>query len=245
MMRTTFIYLLFILFSVNTALATGGETPGRPVRDIQQIILDHYVHFSTERVVFVDVNHQRMYVLSKNQILQDFQISTSKYGEGEVANSNKTPLGLHFVAKKIGENADMNTIFKSRSNTGKQAIPNDKRYEDKDLITTRIMWLEGGEERNSLGSASSLKRYIYIHGTPDEALLGKPASHGCVRMKNIDVFALYEFVDEGTPVIIWKDGYLVPDVIADLPDVSPKLSKKEQRKAEKRLKKEARGSGKL
>lgn len=244
-MKKVLIHICFLLITCSGLIAGGEETPGRPIRDVQQIILDHYVHFAEERVVFVDVNHQRMYVLSKNQILQDFQISTSKYGEGEVANSNKTPLGLHFVAKKIGENAAMNTIFKSRSNTGKQAVPNDEKYKDKDLITTRIMWLEGGEERNSLGSASSLRRYIYIHGTPDEALLGVPASHGCVRMRNIDVFALYEFVDEGTPVIIWKDGYLVPDVIADLPDVSPKLSKKEIRKAEKRLKKESKGAGRL
>jgi len=122
-------------------------------------------------------------------------------------------------------------------------VPNDKRFRDKDLITTRILWLEGGEERNSLGSKSSMRRYIYIHGTPDESLLGRPASHGCIRMRNIDVYALYEFVEEGTPVIIWKDGYLKPDVIADLPEVTPKLSKSEQRKADKlKRKEEKRGA---
>jgi len=237
--------MIFLLGFMSSMYSNSAAVPGRPVIDVQQIILQHYSHFSEGRLVFVDVNHQRMYVISNNKILQNFQISTSKYGEGEIANSNRTPLGLHFVAKKIGEGADLNTIFKSRSNTGKRAVPNDERFKDKDLITTRIMWLEGGEERNSLGSASSLRRYIYIHGTPDESLLGEPASHGCVRMKNIDVFALYEFVEEGTPVIIWKDGYLIPDVIADLPDVRPKLSKKEQRKADKRMKKEAKGAGRL
>ena len=149
------------------------------------------------------------------------------------------------MAKKVGDDASLNTIFKSRTNTGKQATPNDARFKDKDLITTRIMWLEGGEERNSLGSSSSLRRYIYIHGTPDEALLGQPASHGCVRMKNLDVFALYEFVEEGTPVVIWKDGFLVPDVIADLPGLKPQLSKKELKLAAKRQKEEAKGSAKL
>ena len=99
-MKKVLIHICFLLITCSGLIAGGEETPGRPIRDVQQIILDHYVHFAEERVVFVDVNHQRMYVLSKNQILQDFQISTSKYGEGEVANSNKTPLGLHFVAKK-------------------------------------------------------------------------------------------------------------------------------------------------
>jgi hypothetical protein len=102
------------------------------------------------------------------------------------------------------------------------------------------MWLEGGEERNSLGAKSSMRRYIYIHGTPDEDLLGEPASHGCIRMRNIDVYALYEFVEEGTPVIIWKDGYLKPDVIADLPEINPSLSKQDIKKAQRLKRKEER-----
>ncbi len=225
------------------AAASGG--PGRGESSVQAIILDNYAHLREGKLLFVDVNHQRMYVLNHNRIIENFQISTSKYGEGEMAKSNRTPLGMHFVAKKVGDDASLNTIFKSRTNTGKQATPNDARFKDNDLITTRIMWLEGGEERNSLGSSSSLRRYIYIHGTPDEALLGQPASHGCVRMKNLDVFALYEFVEEGTPVVIWKDGFLVPDVIADLPGLKPQLSKKELKLAAKRQKEEAKGSAKL
>jgi hypothetical protein len=244
-MRLTFIFSLLLCTSITQGFATGTSGPGREETEVQNIILENYTHLREGKLLFVDVNHQRMYVLNHNRIIEDFQISTSKYGEGETANSNRTPLGIHFVAKKVGDDANLNTIFKSRTNTGKQATPNDARFKDKDLITTRIMWLEGGEERNSLGSSSSLRRYIYIHGTPDEALLGQPASHGCVRMKNLDVFALYEFVEEGTPVVIWKDGFLVPDVIADLPEISPKLSKKEIKLAAKRQKKEAKGSAKL
>lgn len=214
--------------------------PDKQMTKVKGIISQHFSSYSSGKMLFVDVNSQEMYVMNKNTVLQVFQISSSKYGEGEIPNSMKTPLGLHFIAKKVGDGADMNTIFKSRVNTRRKAVPNSEKFRDKDLITTRIMWLEGGEERNSLGAKSSMRRYIYIHGTPDEDLLGEPASHGCIRMRNIDVYALYEFVEEGTPVIIWKDGYLKPDVIADLPEIAPKMSKKEEKKAERLIRKEKR-----
>lgn len=217
----------------------GDPTPG--VQSAKAVIQAHFPYFTQGKLIFVSVDEQEMYVIDNNRILKTFEISSSKYGEGEQVNSMRTPLGLHFIAKKIGDDADLNTIFKARSNTGRQAIPNDERFMDKDLITTRIMWLEGGEERNSLGTNSSMKRYVYIHGTPDEALLGKPASHGCIRMKNIDVYALYEFCEEGTPTIIWKNGMEIPDVIADLPELPVEMDKKDEKKAKKRLKKEAKG----
>ena len=229
--------LAVFLFSLSISVLAG---PDKQLSKVKGIISEHFDSYTEGKMLFVDVNSQEMYVMNKNEVIQTFQISSSKYGEGETPNSMKTPLGLHFIAKKVGDGADMNTIFKSRVNTRKKAVPNDERFKDKDLITTRIMWLEGGEERNSLGAKSSMRRYIYIHGTPDESLLGEPASHGCIRMRNIDVYALYEFVDEGTPVIIWKDGYLKPDVIADLPEIPTKLSKKEQKKADKLRRKEQR-----
>jgi hypothetical protein len=229
--------LLLALFTIVSALAIG---PDKQQAKVKGIINEHFGSFSFGKLLFVDVSTQEMYVVNSGTVIQTFTISSSKYGEGEVPNSMKTPLGLHFVAKKLGDDADMNAIFKGRVNTKKKAVPNDEKYRDKDLITTRIMWLEGGEERNSLGAKSSMRRYIYIHGTPDEELLGRPASHGCIRMRNIDVYALYEFVDEGTPVVIWKDGYLQPDVIADLPVIKQELSKKEQKKADKLKRKEER-----
>lgn len=221
-----------------SAFSNGTEDREKKAKDV---VTEHFDHLTTGKVIFVDVNTQLMHVMNDNEVVQTFTISSSKYGEGETPNSMKTPLGLHYVGKKVGGNAKLNTIFKARSNTGKQAVPNSEKYRDKDLITTRILWLEGGEERNSLGTKSSMRRYIYIHGTPDEDLLGKPASHGCIRMRNIDVYALYEFVDEGTPVVIWKDGYLEPDVIADLPEVKEEpMSKKEEKKAAKLKRKEGR-----
>lgn len=236
-MRIRLFAILLLISSVVSAFAIG---PDKQQARVRGIISEHFASFSSGKLLFVDVNTQEMYVMNNGSVIQTFTVSSSKYGEGEVPNSMKTPLGLHFVAKKLGDDADMNTIFKSRVNTKRKAIPNDEKFKDKDLITTRIMWLEGGEERNSLGAKSSMRRYIYIHGTPDEELLGRPASHGCIRMRNIDVYALYEFVDEGTPVVIWKDGYLMPDVIADLPEIKQELSKKEKKKADKLKRKEER-----
>jgi len=239
-LHATALLMLSLLF-VNTSYALETEGPVKKGPSAQAVIQKHFPYFTKGKVLFVSVDRQEMYVLENNTILKTFQISSSKYGEGEQMNSMRTPLGLHFIAKKIGDGADINTIFKARGNTGRRAVPNDVRYMDKDLITTRIMWLEGGEERNSLGNKSSMRRYVYIHGTPDEALLGKPASHGCIRMKNIDVYALYEFCDEGTPTIIWKDGMLIPDVIADLPEMPVEMGKKDKKRAKKRLKKEGKG----
>ncbi len=241
-MMTRYLYILLILvlsLSASVSFANGSEEKEKKAKDVIQ---EHFSMLSEGKLIFVDVNTQLMHVMMDNEVLQTFTISSSKYGEGEVPNSMKTPLGIHFIGKKVGGGAKLNTIFKSRSNTGRQAVPNSDKFRDKDLITTRILWLEGGEERNSLGSKSSMRRYIYIHGTPDEDLLGKPASHGCIRMRNIDVYALYEFAEEGTPVIIWKDGYLKRDVIADLPEILPELSKEQIKKSEKLKRKEGRKS---
>jgi hypothetical protein len=233
--------ILLMCFATQFSWASGTEEKEKKAKDV---IHEHFSMLSTGKLIFVDVNTQLMHVMLDNEILQTFTISSSKYGEGEVANSMKTPLGIHFIGKKVGGGAKLNTIFKSRSNTGRQAVPNSEKFRDKDLITTRILWLEGGEERNSLGPKSSMRRYIYIHGTPDENLLGQPASHGCIRMRNIDVYALYEFAEEGTPVIIWKDGYLKRDVIADLPEIVPEISKDQAKKAA-RLKRKEEKKGKI
>jgi lipoprotein-anchoring transpeptidase ErfK/SrfK len=237
---SSFIRISAIFAMLLATLSLSAKGTEDKVKKAKDVVQEHFSHLVEGKVIFVDVNTQLMHVMNDNEVVQTFTISSSKYGEGEVQNSMKTPLGLHYIGKKVGGDAKLNTIFKSRANTGRQAVPNSNKFKNKDLITTRILWLEGGEERNSLGSKSSMRRYIYIHGTPDEDLLGQPASHGCIRMRNIDVYALYEFVDEGTPVVIWKDGYLKPDVLADLPEVIEELSPKELKKAEKLKKREKR-----
>lgn len=139
-------------------------------------------------------------------MLKTWPVSTSQYGTGCKNGSNKTPTGLHRIVSKIGRNAPMGGIFKRRRFTGKVArIFRRPRTERVDQITTRVLRLEGLEEgKNRGGDIDTLRRCIYIHGTPEEWLIGRPASHGCIRMKNKDVIKLFDLVKRGTLVQIYE-----------------------------------------
>ena len=154
--------------------------------------------------ILVDISEQRLYLKSGEQTLVSYPISTSKYGEGSKENSFKTPLGNHIIKEKIGENAPINTIFISRINTKNIAsIENKPKNTENDYVTSRIMWLEGEENGVNKGPGiDSYERYIYIHGTHEEGLIGVKASHGCIRMFNVDVIDLYDRIHNGTKVII-------------------------------------------
>ena len=154
--------------------------------------------------ILVDISEQRLYLKSGEQTLVSYPISTSKYGEGSKENSFKTPLGNHVIKEKIGENAPINTIFISRINTKNVAtIENKPKNTENDYVTSRIMWLEGQENGVNKGPGiDSYERYIYIHGTHEEGLIGVKASHGCIRMFNADVIDLYDRIYNGTKVII-------------------------------------------
>lgn len=121
--------------------------------------------------------------------------STSKFGLGQEPGSNRTPLGAFIIREKHGAGAEEGTIFKSRQPVGRWT-PDQETPED--LILSRILWLEGAETR----TANTWGRYIYIHGTNEEHAIGRPASHGCVRLRNADVMELFDLVPEGTPVWI-------------------------------------------
>jgi len=150
----------------------------------------------------VKISEQKLYLVSGNKLIKSYSISTSKYGAGNKAGSNKTPLGLHRIASKIGRNARFGAIFKRRRDTGKIARVNKGRG---DLITTRILRLEGLQRGVNKGKGiDSFQRCIYIHGTPEERLIDKPASHGCIRMRNGDIIKLYSLVKRGTLVEIRK-----------------------------------------
>ena len=133
-----------------------------------------------------------------------YSVSTSRYGLGCEQDSNKTPTGAHIIAEKIGDDGVMNEIFKGRQATGEVAeIIHTAQQSDQDLILSRIMWLRGLEDGHNCGEGiDSYQRYIYIHGTAEEGLLGMPASHGCVRMSNKDVIELFDLISEGTFVYI-------------------------------------------
>ena len=161
-------------------------------------------YVNLDKLIVVKVNTQELYFLNKGVIKEKFSISTSLYGTGSEVNSYKTPLGRHVIAEKIGKNLPFGAILKGREWTGSIANiikePIDTEF---DIVTSRILWLKGLEEGLNLGSGvDSKSRYIYIHGTAEEGLIGKPASDGCVRMYNSDVIYLFKKVDTNTQVWI-------------------------------------------
>jgi lipoprotein-anchoring transpeptidase ErfK/SrfK len=152
----------------------------------------------------IDISQQRLYLKKNDDLIKSYPISSSKYGEGSIENSNMTPLGLHVIKEKIGTNVPINTLFISRINTKRTVnIENSRNKTKDDHITSRILWLDGLEEGKNKGKGvDSYSRYIYIHGTHEEGLIGEKASHGCIRMLNNDVIDLYNYVNIGTEVYI-------------------------------------------
>jgi len=155
-----------------------------------------------EGVILVDGQNQRLYLVDGYngfRINRGYDISTGTTGFGNESESGKTPTGVHRIKEKYGNGAPSGTIFRARQNTGKIAKIYTEEFDSpEDLVTSRIMWLDGCEAQNR----NSHSRYIYIHGTPEEGLIGKPASHGCIRMRNRDVIELYNLVTSGTYVNI-------------------------------------------
>lgn len=151
----------------------------------------------------VSVGQQRLGLFRDGALATEWLVSTSKFGVGNQRDSNRTPLGLHRIAEKIGAGAPLGTVFKSRQPVGLLTDNEFRITNNENLITTRILWLDGCEDGvNRGGDVDSHDRYIYIHGTNREDLIGTPASHGCVCLRNADVAALFELVEEGTPVMI-------------------------------------------
>lgn len=168
------------------------------------IFMSFNIFAENNLTIEIDISKQRLFLLDNMEILRSYPISSSKYGEGSTQNSFKTPLGNHVIKEMIGNNAIKNTIFTSRINTKRQAeIIHDEAKSDNDYVTTRIMWLDGQEEGKNKGKGvDSYERYIYIHGTHEEGLIGQKASHGCIRMFNSDVIELFNDVKKGTKVYI-------------------------------------------
>lgn len=133
-----------------------------------------------------------------------YPVSTASNGVGCEKDSGCTPLGAHIIRAKIGEGSALNTVFVGRRPTGEICTPElMAQYPNRDWILTRILWLSGTEVgKNRLGNVDTMQRYIYIHGTPDGTDMGKIGSHGCVRMRNADVIALFNLVEAGTRVFI-------------------------------------------
>jgi L,D-transpeptidase YbiS len=135
-------------------------------------------------------------------LLRRYLVSTSSRGAGERNGSYCTPRGRHVIRAKIGAGAPLNTVFAERRPTGEIYSPElAARHPGRDWILTRILWLSGCEPGfNRLGEVDTMRRFIYIHGSPDTAVMGKPGSIGCVRMHNRDLVELFDLVSAGTPV---------------------------------------------
>lgn len=162
-----------------------------------QDALTHCNRKKTDHCLYVNVADQQLTHFQDGRE-KVFPISTAVNGTGQQMNSFMTPLGLHEIAEKIGENEPVGTVFEGRKparNTGKG---------DPDaLITNRILWLRGLEvDYNSGGSVDSYRRYIYIHGVGDESLLGQPNSQGCIHLAAADLIPMFETVSIGSLVFI-------------------------------------------
>ncbi len=140
-------------------------------------------------------------------IKAQYRISSALNGVGCEKSSGCTPLGEHVIRAKIGTGLPRNTVFVGRRPTGEIFTPElMAEFPERDWILTRILWLSGCEVGlNRLGNVDSMQRYIYIHGTPDSEPMGQPCSHGCIRMRNIDILELFELVNIGTSVHISDD----------------------------------------
>jgi len=158
----------------------------------------------TKRHIRVDLSAQRLDLFEGTGVLLSYPVSTASKGPGEHDGTEQTPRGIHEVRAKIGAGATEGAVFVGRRPTGEVCTPELMRIEpNRDWILTRILWLRGLEVgRNRLGDVDSMRRYIYIHGTPYEDAIGSIASHGCVRMRNSDVIELFEQVEVGDIVEI-------------------------------------------
>jgi len=152
----------------------------------------------------ISLAQQRLDLLRGNALWKSYPVSTSKNGAGERNGSYMTPRGRHVIRAKIGAGAPLGAVFRGRRPTGEvysEALA--RSQPGKDWILTRILWLSGLEVgKNRLGDVDTMRRYIYIHGTPDSRELGKPGSIGCVEMANAAIAELFDLVPAGTPVEI-------------------------------------------
>ena len=152
----------------------------------------------------INIGSQMLTVFNEEQQLMTFAVATARKGVGEQNGSEQTPRGWHVIRAKIGAEQPVNTVFVARRPTGEIYSPAlAAQAPERDWILTRILWLSGLEPgRNRLGTVDTMRRYIYIHGCPDEEPMGIPSSHGCIKMHNQDVIRLFDTVPVGTRVLI-------------------------------------------
>src|SRR5216110_1206641 len=179
------------------APGTCAKTDGSAIRPylLLALFLASCAAPDTQHHIVISTRDQKLAVLDRGNLMATYPVSTSKFGLGDWRGSRFTPLGELQIAEKIGDNVPPGTVFKSRRRTG-EVVPDNSP--GRDPIVTRILWLRGLEGQN----ANAFGRDIYIHGTPEERLIGTRASYGCIRMRSTDVVQLYNVVGTGAGVTI-------------------------------------------
>tara|TARA_B100001029_G_scaffold179823_1_gene191356 strand:- start:117 stop:644 length:528 start_codon:yes stop_codon:yes gene_type:complete len=168
-------------------------------------LLFFFVQLITAMEIEISITNQELILRDDSGVIKTYKISTSKFGEGSKENSFKTPLGKHEIKKMIGKDVIIGGRFIGRVHTGEifPIYSDQEIYVKEDVVQSRILWLSGLENNINKGiGVDSFARYIYIHGTPEEWLLGSKASKGCIRMSNKDVIELFDKVHEGMIVNI-------------------------------------------
>lgn len=172
--------------------------------DVLENASEKYGYAKDDYFLIINTTEQKMYLMKDSKTLFEYIISSGKAGEGQIEGSGQTPLGYHKIVEKIGDGAEIGTIFVGKKNTGKiSPIYTDKTDIKNDPVVTRILSLDGLEKGyNKGGNVDSYRRAIYIHGTHEEGLLGTKTSHGCIRMYNEEVISLFDTVSNGVIVYI-------------------------------------------
>ena len=176
-----------------------------PLLDIIDNLKQRFEKNLSKPFIIILASEQLLLLIDKKKLIKHYAISTAKAGLGNKKDSYQTPLGTHEICQLFGEGATLGAIFKGRINTRKIAniLTQPHQNSNEDNITTRILWLSGLEAGVNLGGeVDTHERYIYIHGTDEEGQLGKPVSHGCIRMGNLDIIELFSKVKVGTLVNI-------------------------------------------
>lgn len=158
----------------------------------------------TEQRILIDTASQQLQLIQGENLIFTTSVSTGLNGTGQQEGSEQTPLGQHRIRIKIGHDCQPNSVFVGRRFTGEIYTPElAAKYPNRDWILSRILWLSGQTlGHNRKGSVDTQRRYIYIHGCPDNCPMGVAASHGCIRMRNADIIALFDRVSTGCSVLI-------------------------------------------
>ena len=195
-----------LLLAISMRPTYAGDHPKQGLADMLFEYLSlRYLNIPLRKgdLLYVSIHRQRMYYIEDGKMKEEFIISTAKEGLGGRQDSYRTPTGLMRISEKIGAEVPIYGILESREFTGKVANVKDPINAKQDHITSRILWLEGMEPGSNRGGyVDTHDRFIYIHGTADEASLGTPSSMGCVRMKNADIIRLFRELAVGTHVVV-------------------------------------------